>query len=398
MINTQDTNELPIDIKEKEYKETRKEMKTKSKTFCNKSNSYRKNTFVNYSSDNNTRTTKELSLFKLKNDIFKYRQSAEKKYEDKNINVDQYINKKDTKTDILLYNKKDDVSLKSKKLLFPNLSIDRIKNSIKFKNSLDSTYVSNGSQYSDTIYVHKTEYKNGNKNKNEHVNEHINKNEHKRKKNKQKKKKNKLKNKKKHINKTKHNTNILYQKYQMFDETCNSNNMQYGYHNDVLIPHDNYSFSSDDDSWVDLLENYDSDESLDDYEKRNVKNMLIDIDNIKKRFSNNNFIITCSFSFSIKNVFIRLWKRKSPMKNQNFKTTEWENLNSVQLLDNISNIEYNKDNRNDNIYKSKTKNIKTEYDEYKLLDKNSYYNLTSVVKENEINRFHKKRKTQYYRR
>ncbi|KJP85909.1 hypothetical protein AK88_04441 [Plasmodium fragile] len=151
--------------------------------------------------------------------------------------------------------------------------------------------------------------------------------------------------------------------------------------------------SSDDDSWIDLLENYDSDESLDDHEKTKVQKMLIDIENIKKRLSHNNFSITCSFSLSIKKIFIRFWKRKSPLKGRK-KSKELTSPNTFQLVENgISS-----DNKISSIfgkgkYKAKLSSVQDE-DEHIAGEGegDTLHNLTSTLREQEMNDFHRKDK------
>ncbi|CAA9989901.1 conserved Plasmodium protein, unknown function [Plasmodium knowlesi strain H] len=149
--------------------------------------------------------------------------------------------------------------------------------------------------------------------------------------------------------------------------------------------------SSDDDSWVDLLENYDSDESLDDNEKTKVKKMLIDIDNIKKRLSHNNFSITCSFSLSIKKIFIRFWKRKSPLKGRN-KSNEFLSPNTFELTENCINSQ-NKISSTFGRGKNKAKvSTAQDEDENVAVEGDTLNNLTSTLREHEMNAFHMKDK------
>ncbi|SCP05335.1 conserved Plasmodium protein, unknown function [Plasmodium ovale] len=136
--------------------------------------------------------------------------------------------------------------------------------------------------------------------------------------------------------------------------------------------------SSDDDSWDDLLENYDTDESLDDNEKTKVQDMLLDIENIKKRLSSNNFIITCSFSLSIQKILIRLWKRKSPLKRQN-KSNGLKSFNSFQLAEKYP---YFEKKGTEELHDS----TNSEREEYNI-GKEDNYNFTSVLREHEINKF-----------
>ncbi|ANQ09731.1 Chloroquine resistance marker protein [Plasmodium coatneyi] len=152
--------------------------------------------------------------------------------------------------------------------------------------------------------------------------------------------------------------------------------------------------SSDDDSWVELLENYDSDESLDDNEKIKVKKMLEDIENIKKRLAHNNFSITCSFSLSIKKIFIRFWKRKSPLKGGN-KSNEFRSPDTFQLTENGVNLE----NKVSSIFgrgKNKAKlSIAQDEDEHIAVEEgdNTLHNLTRTLREHEMNDFHRKDNT-----
>ncbi|CAD2098744.1 conserved Plasmodium protein, unknown function [Plasmodium vinckei] len=139
----------------------------------------------------------------------------------------------------------------------------------------------------------------------------------------------------------------------------------------IIYP--NY-ISSDDDSWDDLLENYDSDESLDDNEKTNVQKMLIDIENIKKKIFNNNFIITCSFSFLIKKIVVRLWKRKAPLKVQD-KSNILKDNNSYQLNERYNYLE----NKNTLMHQSVNNSIKSK------LDKKDIYNFDNIIGKHDIN-------------
>ncbi|SBS87792.1 conserved Plasmodium protein, unknown function [Plasmodium malariae] len=152
--------------------------------------------------------------------------------------------------------------------------------------------------------------------------------------------------------------------------------------------------SSDDDSWVDLLENYDSNESLDDNEKKKVQNMLVDVESIKKRLSaNNNFMITCSLSLSIKKIFVRLWKRKSPLKKQN-KASNLDDLNISNSFQFIDKYTYSgRENRKNTTKKHNSSthlNINNQQDDYKIGEEQDGYNFTSLLREDDMNLFQNK--------
>ncbi|SBT79988.1 conserved Plasmodium protein, unknown function [Plasmodium malariae] len=152
--------------------------------------------------------------------------------------------------------------------------------------------------------------------------------------------------------------------------------------------------SSDDDSWVDLLENYDSNESLDDNEKKKVQNMLVDVESIKKRLSaNNNFMITCSLSLNIKKIFVRLWKRKSPLKKQN-KASNLDDLNISNSFQFIDKYTYSgRENRKNTTKKHNSSthlNINNQQDDYKIGEEQDGYNFTSLLREDDMNLFQNK--------
>ncbi|ETB62652.1 hypothetical protein YYC_00360 [Plasmodium yoelii 17X] len=349
-----------LEKKNSERKKKKINKRDKKKTNC-QNDPMKKGTYVRYLSDTNIRTTKELSVSKLHNEgliyidepsVFsKYKSCNNEKEENGYRNTKEYPNS----INVLKENQQKNIS--------PHLNIDSELYKKGFLLQEKDEYYLKHSNYSDSVIF-------SNKNSN-YFNEfpstkNILRNEfYDQSKIKYNKKNELIKIPEIHsIDMIKNmNTKIIKKKKRRKNE----------WKKEEKIIYPNY-ISSDDDSWDDLLENYDSDESLDDNEKNDVQKMLIDIENIKKKIFNNNFIITCSFSFLIKKIVVRLWKRKTPLKVQD-KSTILKGSNSYQLNEKYNYLENKSTLMHQNINNSSKSK----------LDKKDIYNFDNVIGKHDIN-------------